>query len=289
MNADDFGLSPGVNAGVVEAHQDGILTSATMLVNAPHFSEAVELARSNPGLGVGVHLNLVRGRPLSPAGEVPDLIDRRGAFAPFRLRRLSPAFLRQAELEYRRQIERALETNLFITHVDFEKHHAWQSRLYALARRLAIEYGIGAIRNLKEPLAWSIRRLGWPGWRRALMAAALRVGVEFRASGGETPAMPDYFFGQAHIGRVTGRTLVRLARHIPPGIGELMVHPGKPDVSAPSGDMGGGWLGRAREAELAALVSPRVRSAFAENGVRLVSYRELADPELSLSRMKGKP
>lgn len=276
MNADDFGLSPGVNAGIADAFKHGILTSATILANAPRFAEAVGLARNNPGLGVGAHLNLMRGRPLSPVGKVPDLVDENGLFRPFRLRRFSPAFLRQAEIEYRRQIEKTMESGLSPTHIDFEKHHAWQGPLYSLACRIAAEYGIPAVRSLKEPVIWSLRRLGWPGWRRVAMAGALRTGVAFRNTRGARLATTDHFLGQTHIGILTEPILMQIVHNLPSGTSELMVHPGLAEPVATQGDMGESWLGGARQAEHAALVSPRVKAAVGEYEINLISYKELA-------------
>ena len=82
INADDFGLVQGVNEGIVKAHQEGILTSATLMANMPGFDQAVEIARANPELGVGVHLNILRGQPISPAQKVESLLSREHRFIP---------------------------------------------------------------------------------------------------------------------------------------------------------------------------------------------------------------
>lgn len=276
VNADDFGLSPGVNAGVVEAHRNGILTSATILANAPGFGEAVALAAGAPGLGVGVHLNLVRGRPLSPPESAPLLVDAGGMLRPFRLRRPTSRFLEQAGREYRLQLERVLAAGIVPTHVDFEKHHAFQAPLYDLACRLAEEYGVPAVRALREPVVWAIRRLGWPGWRRAAMAAALRVGVDLLGRPAPRLAAPDWLLGQSHIGAMDEDAWLRLLRHLPDGVSEVMTHPGLPDdpAGADAAGMGKSWLGGAREREFRALTSPRVRDAVAAAGIQLITYRE---------------
>ncbi len=272
VNADDFGFSGPVNRGIVRAHRDGILTSTTLLANGPAFPEAVELARATPGLGVGIHLNLVRGRPLSPPGESFPLIRHEdGHFQPFRWRRMDRLFLRAAEAEYRRQIERVLASGIVPTHIDFEKHHAWQYRLYGLACRLARDYGIPAVRTLREPVAWSVRRLGWPGLRPALMAGALRCGFDL-GGGLVRPgiARPDRLLGQCHIGAMTEAVWLRLAGNVPAGVSEVMVHPGEADDGGGDRAMGESWLDAARQVELDALTSPRVKAALA--GVGLVHY-----------------
>jgi predicted glycoside hydrolase/deacetylase ChbG (UPF0249 family) len=277
VNADDFGLSAGVNAGIVEAHRRGLVTSASLLANAPRFPEAAAAAADNPRLGVGAHLNLVRGKPLSPAGEIPELVDAAGLLRPFRLRRPSRPFLAQAEAEYRRQLEAILAAGLRPTHIDFEKHHAWQGPLHRLACRLAAEHGIPAVRNLREEPVWAWRRLGWPGWGNCLMALGLRIGT---ALSGPPPALarPDRLIGQCHIGRLDEKTWLRLAANVPPGISEVMTHPGLAgDERQPGeGGMGGSWLGRSRQIELAALLSPLVRRALAAAGVELINFGHLA-------------
>ena len=277
VNADDFGLSPGVNAGIILAHREGILTSATLLANAPGFDEAVALAADNPRMGVGLHLNLVRGRPLSPPEEAPELTAAGGRLRPFRLRRMTAAFLAQAEAEYRRQFERVLAAGIAPTHIDFEKHHAVQASLYRLACGLAREYGVPAVRTFREPTAWAIRRLGWPGWRRVLMAAALRCGTDLLGAGTGGLSCPDRMLGQSHIGAMDEAVWLRLIRHLPAGVSEVMTHPGLPDAPAAVGDMGCAWLADARALELAALTSPGVRRAVEAAGIALVCFRELAE------------
>lgn len=274
VNADDFGLSTGVNAAVARAHDNGILTSATLLTNAPRFDEAVGVAAARPRLGVGLHLNIVRGRPLSAPETVPLLTDSDGLFRRFRLGRLTPAFLAQAEREYRLQFEKILCAGITPSHIDFEKHHAWQAPLYQLACRLAEEYGVRAARRLREPVAWSGRALGWPGMGAAAMAAFLRCGFDLGGRARDTLARPDRLLGQAHIGHMTEAVWLRLARKLPPGASEVMTHPGEAE-NREDGEMGDSWLADKREAELAALVSPKVRDALTATGIVLINFRDL--------------
>ncbi len=278
VNADDFGMSPGVNAGIALAARDGILASATLMANGPFFAEAVDYARDLPGLGVGIHLNLVRGQPLSPPGEIPRLVRPDGRLRPFRLKaRPDGEFLGQAEREYRRQFEKTLAAGISPSHIDFEKHHPWQAALYLLACRLAGEYGVPAVRNLREPLVWAVRRLGWPGWRRFAMAAGLRAGLAAMGARTRPLATPDRFLGQSHIGGMTEAIWLRLVRHLPPGTSEVMTHPALPDDPADPRlvAMESGWLGEGRQRELAALLSERVRRAVKEEGIELISFSQI--------------
>src|SRR6266849_8051243 len=81
VNADDFGRSGGINAAVIRAHREGILTTASLMVNEAAFDEAVALARENPRLGVGLHLTLVCGHSASPAEKIPGLVNGEGKFS----------------------------------------------------------------------------------------------------------------------------------------------------------------------------------------------------------------
>lgn len=277
VNADDFGLSPGVNAGIVDAHRRGILTSATLLANAPCFDEAVRLAKETPSLGVGLHLNIVRGMPLTPPGEIPLLVDAHGCFRRFRIRRMNRGFLRQAGLEYRAQLRKIFEAGLRPTHIDFEKHHAWQGRLYRLACELAAECGVRAVRNLSEPVAWTVRALGWPGLSAVAMAAFLRSGFQLSAAGCAGLARPDCFLGQCHIGAMTEEVWLKLLPSLPSGVIEVMTHPGLPgDVSSADG-MGYSWLEKRREAEHAALCFASVRKALDGSGAELIHFGDLTN------------
>jgi hypothetical protein len=80
VNADDFGLSHSVNAAVIRAHREGILTTASLMVNEAGFEEAVKLARENPQLGVGLHLTLLQGHSTLPPKKIPGLVNARGEF-----------------------------------------------------------------------------------------------------------------------------------------------------------------------------------------------------------------
>lgn len=278
VNADDFGLSPEVNVGIVDAHRRGILTSATILANAPQFDEAVRLGKCSPTLGVGLHLNIVRGIPLTPPGEIPLLTDSAGRLRRFRLRRMSPEFLRQAGLEYRAQLRKIHDAGLRPTHIDFEKHHAWQGPLYRLACGLAAEFSVRAVRNLSEPVAWTVRVLGWPGCKAAAMAAFLRSGFQLGGGVRRTGLVsPDRLLGQCHIGGMTEGVWIKLLRSLPPGTSEVMTHPGLAGAGGAPAAMGDSWLENRRAAEQAALCSASVRNALAEAGIELMHYGNLYD------------
>jgi len=155
INADDFGLVQGVNEGIIKAHQEGILTSATLMANMPGFKEAVVLAGANPKLGVGVHLNILRGQPVSPTKKVESLLSKELRFIPSvssLLRRIVWKRINfdEVEREFRAQVEKVLEVGLEPSHIDSEKHIHLIRPLFRIVLKLAKEYKIDKIRFIQE-------------------------------------------------------------------------------------------------------------------------------------------
>ncbi|MDP2659278.1 MAG: ChbG/HpnK family deacetylase, partial [Dehalococcoidia bacterium] len=143
VNADDLGLSPGVNAGIVKAHRSGIVTSASLMANLPGAAPAVALARENPGLGIGLHLNLTAGRPLTGC---PTLLGARGSFLPLSrlLLRLAvlPRARREARAEMGAQAERLWSLGVWPDHLDSHHHIHLCRPLRRCASSLAAELGV---------------------------------------------------------------------------------------------------------------------------------------------------
>ena len=151
VNADDLGLTVGVNDGIFDAHDHGILTSASLFAGAPATFDAVRRARSRPSLGVGVHLALVDGTPTLPPGRVPTLVEDDGRFRrswkPFIVACLrGKVSLAEVELELTAQIERLRSAGIRLTHLDAHKHvHAYPP-VFAIVARLAGRFGIPVVR-----------------------------------------------------------------------------------------------------------------------------------------------
>lgn len=238
VNGDDFGLTPGVNAGILDAHRDGILTSASLFANAAATDDAVKLARRIPTLGIGCHLVLVDGTPVLPAVELPTLT-RDGRFLP-----TWGAFIRRAirgrlslvevERELTAQIDRLASEGLPLTHLDGHKHvHAFPP-VFDIVARLARRFGIRAVRVPCErpalPLLYG--RAASSGTRRqalenvALVPWARRDGALLARH--DLPPAP-WFRGRVLTGLFTSTTLHRLLSSLPEGVSELMMHPGYVD------------------------------------------------------------
>jgi hopanoid biosynthesis associated protein HpnK len=274
INADDLGLCRPVNEGIIEAHRRGVLTSATLMTNTPGFAEAVALARDNPGLGVGVHLNLVRGRPLSPPAEIPTLLGPDGRFLtePFRiLRRLSTGRIRPAEVEreLRAQVEKALATGLPLTHLDSEKHMHVLPPVFRIVIRLAGEYGIRKVRYIREV---RLARRPAQAAKAAYLSACCRLmRGRVRAAG---LVITDAFYGICNSGRMTANVLRRVLERAGEGSSEIMVHPGfqTPELFEVEGEVGPYYINRFREAEFKALLDPGLRDVVRARDLRLVNF-----------------
>ncbi|HUQ45392.1 MAG TPA: ChbG/HpnK family deacetylase [Gemmatimonadaceae bacterium] len=273
VNADDLGLAPGVNRGIIEAHDAGTLSSASMMVNVPAFPEAVSLARARrPRLGVGLHLNLVSGRPLTDAVSLTDA--RTGNFHPLAelARRALTGRVRADDVrrECDAQLRALVTAGISPTHLDSHRHaHALPGILPAVAAS-AYEAGLHWVRRpldhpaLREPAASAKMLLLHAAWRRAL----IDVDEEHLPLLARAPHFRGIALQGGHD--IEGRLLALLDR-LPGGATELMLHPGYDDATLAAQDP----YRSEREREVAALCSPAVRARLAQGDIRLVNFADL--------------
>ncbi len=282
LNADDFALTRGVNQGILRAHREGILTSATLMANGRAFDDGVEQARANPTLGVGCHLVLVGGQAVAPRDEIRTLVDKNGclpnSLGTF-MARLSVGIIRTKEIEreLRAQIEKIRAAGIEPTHLDTHKHTHVHPRVMEAVGRVARELGITRVRKPIENLrdSWSSAHAAGLGFPMELVAAAIvrTIAPSFNAiSRRFRLRSPDHFLGLALTGRLGPAALQRMIDALPEGRTEIMLHPGVNDAELQQADT---RLHKQREEELEALLSPDVRRAVEDRGVRLISYREL--------------
>jgi hopanoid biosynthesis associated protein HpnK len=275
INADDFGLDPAVNAAIIQAHTRGVLTSASLLVTGPQASEAIELARQHPTLGVGLHLCLVQGCAAKPTVLSGD--DGRLPGSPRELSaRIAkdPRVLPAIEQELRAQLEQFLATGLRPTHIDSHMHTHMHPRILPLVIRLAREHGIDWVRAPREELWRSIRSGGaartlqlaarWPIFT-VLGGRALR---RLRAEGIHTT---DRAVGVLNPGRLTEPYVRNYLERLPDGLTEMFFHPATGTTPA----LAACQSGYQHSGELAALCSPRVRAIIDRVGIKLVNFRGL--------------
>ena len=279
INADDFGLSSKVNEGIMRAHERGCLRSTSLMANGPLFEQAVEMSRSVPRLDVGVHLNLVRGKPISKAAAVKRLIDERGLFpgtigATMRRLMQSPIALDQAEGECCAQVEHIMQAGIHPTHIDSEKHLHMYPPLFRRVVRTAIVYGIRWIRIVEE------NRIPWrtkPAMKQVGKAFVLRLFARScRKRAAENGLMySDLFYGVLHAGHMVKEVYDDILERIRPGVTEIVCHPGLSGESNTNSDLGPYFLATDRQDELDALLDESLPSKLQSRKVKLVGFGDL--------------
>ena len=282
LNADDFGMTRGVNQGIIRAHREGILTSTTLMANGPAFDDAVDKIAANPKLGVGCHLVLVGGKCVARREEVSSLADAQGNLPeslPMFVAKLSSGMIpsREIEREIHAQIEKIRDAGIAPTHLDTHKHTHAHPRVMEALGKVAKELGITRVRKPVENLhdSWQTMQADEKGISMQIVAAgAVRaVAPRFFAIARKYGlTFPDHFLGLAVTGQVSAAALRRMVDTLDEGSTEIMLHPGICDAELVQS---GTRLREHRETELAALLDAGVRSALHERGIRLISYREL--------------
>ncbi len=279
VNADDFGLTPGVNRAIVECHTRGIVTSATLMANMPAFNDAVRLAAHHPSLGVGLHFNITEGRPIADASHVRSLLDERGEFLGASTALAKRAILgrlriEEVVVELRAQIEKALSAGIRLTHVDSHKHsHALPAICEAIAGTID-EYGINAMRLPRESWRFDLNAGSFKSIGQSLGALALsqlcRAGeAKLRRADVKTT---QAFFGITRTGFWNKQWLMDLIGRLPDCMSELMCHPGYDDDEL--GDVKT-RLRQSRANELRLLTDPDVVAKLKEQGVGLINFSDL--------------
>ena len=282
VNADDLGWTEGVNRGILEAFQHGIVTSASLIANGAAFAGGVEAARSAPGLAVGVHLNLSNGPPLANPGTVTTLLNKGGEFAggPERLllrRARRGLLLEEVETEWDAQIQRVRDAGIAPTHLDGHKHVHMLPGLFEIALKLAKRHGIGAIRvsleasSLRAALASGAKQNSSVVLRQGVQARGLKLlARDARKQAGRAGiSTADYFCGIAQTGELTREGVEQFLKSLPAGTTELMCHPGYADAALQKSPT---RLQDSRQTELQILTDTGIRNLVASLGIRLIDY-----------------
>jgi len=282
VNADDLGWTEGVNRGIVEAFRHGIVTSASLLANGAAFAGGVKTARSAPGLGVGVHLNLSDGSPVADRESVMSLLNDDGEFAggpeSLLLKRARRGLvLREVEEEWDAQIQRVTDAGIQPTHIDGHKHVHMLPGLLEIALRLAKKHGIGAIRmsleesSLRAALASGVKQRAGVVMKQGVQARGLKLlARDAREQAGRAGiATADYFCGIAQTGELTPEGVAQLLKTLPEGTTELMCHPGYVDEALEKTPT---RLQKSRQTEMEILTDTAIRKLVASQGIRLIDY-----------------
>jgi len=282
VNADDLGWTEGVNRGILEAFHHGIVTSTSLLANGAAFAGGVEAARSAPGLGVGVHLNLSDGPPVADRKIVPTLLNRNGEFAGgpesllFRRAR-GGLVLAEVEREWHAQIQKVRDAGIAPTHLDGHKHVHMLPGLFEIALRLAKRHDVGAIRvslessSLRAALSSGARQNAGVVMKQGVQARGLKLLARDAREQAERAGIStaDYFCGIAQTGELTREGLEQFVKSLPEGTTELVCHPGYADAALRKTPT---RLQDSRQTELRILTDTGIRNLVASLGIRLIDY-----------------
>jgi predicted glycoside hydrolase/deacetylase ChbG (UPF0249 family) len=275
LNADDFGLTPGVNRAIAELHVRGVLTSATLMATGTAFQDAVRIAQANPNLGVGCHVVLTDGIPVSPPASIRTLLGTDGvSFRPSLLHFIRDLLLGrisedEIKLEARAQMEKLQSAGVRVTHVDTHKHtHIFPSVARALTQAMKT-CAVSAIRNPFEPEGTPSHA----GLKRRLEIRALNSfqPTYTRAAGGVKTT--DGTFGISATGNLHRRTLAELLQTLPrAGTFELLCHPGYNDADL---DAVTTRLRNHRQVEMEALLLEIPKILALPNRPQLIHYGDI--------------
>ena len=287
VNADDFGLTSGVNRGIAEAHAKGIVTSSTLMANGPTFSQAIEIARALPDLAIGCHVTLVDGTPLTEPEKVSSLLSNRRnsglqdarfrtAFGSFAIASaLGKLSAEEIEAEAIAQIRKLQNSGIQVSHFDTHKHVHLFPKVLAPILRAAKACGVPAVRNPFGPVRILHLRAQPASWKRWTQVGILNSlsGKFSRAVAKSGLRTTDGTIGVVGTGSMTAELFQLLLKTIPAGTWEFVCHPGYLDDDLRAA---GTRLLASRETELQMLTAQTMREFLQRTGIVLASYRDLA-------------
>jgi len=273
INGDDFGRSTNINAAIIRAHKEGVLTSASLMVAGDAVEDAVALAHATPTLAVGLHIVVAGGRSVLPSTEIPHLANSSGRLPDNAASAGARYFLSctlQAELarEIKAQFGRFAATGLPMSHVDGHMHMHMVPSVFRMLLPLAQEYGAAGVRIVQDDLELALRY----DRRRALTKVgwALAFGMLARHGRGQLRgyrlAATDRVYGLLQTGQMQEAYVILVLKQMTIPTAELYLHPSLV------------WEGEAmgpNPGDLATLLSPAVRQVIHERGIQLVAYPTL--------------
>jgi hopanoid biosynthesis associated protein HpnK len=276
VNADDFGLPSTVNQAVAQAHDEGILTSCSLMVGGDAFEEAVAMAKARPRLSVGLHLTLVCGKSVLPSSEIPHLVDEHRQFAANPVIAgvryfFDPRCRRELHREIRAQFERFFSTGLPCSHVDGHLHFHMHPVVFPVVAACAAEFGVRFVRLPRERLRrnLAIRRQGWPVklWHRLVFGGLSSLAARHMQR--HHLCTVEEVHGLYETGRFTEDYWLALLDHLSAATHEVYCHPEVASPMLPRHNARG-------PDELAALLSPRLRDDLRRRRIQMVTHADLS-------------
>jgi len=270
INADDFGLGPAINRGIIEGFENGIITNASLSSCGVAFNEAVEFSRGRSNLGVGIHLTLNEECPISRKDKIKSLLsgDRFLNLPAFLKRFLSRrVVLEEVRLEFESQMQRFIETGIKPTHIDSHKHIHMLPGIFEIALRLAKKYNIRSIRFSRSTMFDILKS---QGFLRALEVFGLSTLAVLQLSKIKeySIVVPDNCYGLMESGSLDEKQVYYILNHIRYGASEIFCHPANSRIEGDS-------LGYSRENELKAFTSGSVKELIRELDIKLIRYDEI--------------
>ncbi len=286
-NADDFGLSDNINTGIARCMREGIVKSASLLVNAKGTLHAVELARNQPQIDLGIHLCLVQGKPLSNPKDIPSLIGNNGYFLKnhfdFLIKLwLNKINLQEVESECRLQIQKALSYNLCFTHIDTHQHLHIHPKIIKIITRLA---GFFGIRYLRYPIEqpYNIMQLlkngaGCKNIPKFILSRAYSQHIK-RAFSSHNLSHTGSIMGMHASGTLASSALKRMLSKAEKGTTEIICHPGlkNEDFSA---EFPGGFKNFNWENEFKLLTNPELKDFAARENIQFISFKDIPKADM---------
>jgi len=265
FNADDFGISHGVNLAIKQAYNEGILNSASLMVNQKYVKEAVAMLKDMPDLEIGLHLNLTNEMPSAKPQDIPLLVDNEGKLKNgflnlLLLSLLYPReFARQVEIEIRAQINKYLQFGIKLQHIDGHRHVHLIPAIFKIVRQMQQEFNIKRVRVMNENLFNTIKQNKQKSYLfdgGLIKYAVLRFLTWWNGYHSDV-----YFYTILYTCKISKQQFNNIA--IPRGYKavEIMIHPGRPDVDilTPEDIWDNNILSPNREMELQTLLDKKVR------------------------------
>ena len=273
FTADDFGLSVAVNEGIEQAHRDGVLSCASLMVAGPAAADAVRRAKRLPGLRVGLHLTVIEGPAVLPPAALAGLVGADGRFGSDQVGRgvsyfFRPAVRQRLRAEIQAQFRAFAATGLTLDHANAHKHMHLHPTVGGFLLDVGRDHGLRAVRVPNEPAlanmpdsagAWAMR-----AWCGVLRGQARRAGM----------ISNDQVFGLAWTGAMTEARVLSVLAQLPAGVSEIYFHP----AAGRDGVLDALMPTYRHEDELAALCSPAVRTALAAASVPVIGFGDVVRP-----------
>ncbi|MDI6759288.1 MAG: ChbG/HpnK family deacetylase [Candidatus Brocadiaceae bacterium] len=284
INADEFGLTQGANRAIIESYLFGTVSSTTMIVNMWAFREAVHLAKENPGLGIGIHLNLTDGRPVLPAEEVKSLVNSDGSFYSRRdlIIRLLSHKVNPEEIkrELNAQVEKLTTSGIYPLHIDTHQSIILLPSLFWIVKDLAKSLKVPLLLPVDARNPISLERTSWIKWSYAyFMGWRYRRILKI-----EGILAPDSFYNVVNY--FTDRywdekrllcEYKKVISSIKEDTSQFMVHPSYICNNLTSFMIGSEMMARQREEELKVLLNLELKSFIQNSGFRLATYAEIME------------